>query len=126
MPLTDYRFAQAESVPLLSGLLSLPLDDRYPPLTLSPEEQRDRTPELLVAILTELASHEPVLLVVEDLHWADPSALALVDQLVNEAPTAQFLAVFSSGPSSSLRGAADPTIGQSRSTGWAADPRSRW
>ena len=39
---------------------------------LSPQRQRQKTLETLVAILLELAEHQPVLFVVEDLHWTDP------------------------------------------------------
>ena len=50
-------------------------EDRYPPLNLSPQRQRQKTLETIVAILLELAEHQPVLFIVEDLHWTDPSTL---------------------------------------------------
>src|SRR5215831_16743668 len=67
-----------EAVPLLAALLSVPLDDRYPPLTLTPERQRQRTLETVLTVLRGLAAHQPVLLIMEDLHWVDPSTLELL------------------------------------------------
>jgi predicted ATPase len=67
--LSQYRRPLGESVQLFAPLLSLPLpEDRYPPLHLSWERQRQKTLETLVAILLELAERQPVLFILEDLH----------------------------------------------------------
>jgi predicted ATPase len=87
--LSQYRLPLAESVPLFVPLLSLPIpDDRYPPLTLSPQHQRQKTLESIVAILLELAEQQPVLFILEDLHWTDPTTLELLGLLVEQVPTA--------------------------------------
>ena len=96
--LVDYSVPATEAVPLLAGLLSVPLDDRYPPLDLSSELQRQKTLELLVQLVMETASRQPVLTVFEDLHWADPTTLELLGLLVDQAPTAQVLALFTFRP----------------------------
>ena len=88
----------AEAAPLLAGLLSLQLDERFPPLTLSPEGQRTRTLELLVTLLLESVETQPVFIVVEDLHWGDPSTLAVLGLLLDQAPTSQVLALLSFRP----------------------------
>jgi class 3 adenylate cyclase/predicted ATPase len=62
-----------EGAPLIAALLSVPFEDRYPPLALPPVRQRAKTLDLLVAQITGLARHKPVLLTVEDAHWIDPS-----------------------------------------------------
>jgi predicted ATPase len=72
-------------------LLSLPDDHRYPPLALTPQQQMQKTLEALLALLLARAAQEPVLLVVEDLHWVDPSTLAFLSLLVNQGPTARIL-----------------------------------
>ena len=78
--LSQYRLPLEESVPLFAPLLSLPIpEDRYPPLNLSPQRQRQKTLETIVAILLELAEHHPVLFILEDLHWTDPSTLELLE-----------------------------------------------
>ncbi|TIS47560.1 AAA family ATPase [Mesorhizobium sp.] len=71
------------AVPLLAALLSLPADDRYPPLELSPHRQKERTLEVLVDQLIGLAARQPVLAVYEDVHWADPTSLELLDLVID-------------------------------------------
>ncbi|PKB80189.1 MAG: hypothetical protein BZY88_09425 [SAR202 cluster bacterium Io17-Chloro-G9] len=93
-----YDFLSSEAVPILADLLSVPLDGRYPTLDLSPERQKQKTVELLLAMLLETAREQPVLFVTEDLHWADPSALDFLGLLVDQAPTCQLLAMFTFRP----------------------------
>jgi class 3 adenylate cyclase/predicted ATPase len=82
-----------DTVPLFAALLSLPLPDRYAPPTLTPQRLRQRTLEAVVAWLLGAAARQPVLLIVEDLHWADPSTLELLDLLVDRTPAAPLLLV---------------------------------
>jgi class 3 adenylate cyclase len=70
--LSHYRFPQAETVPLLAALLSLPHPEGSPPLSLSPQKQKQRTHEALVAWIMEEAERQAVYCTWEDLHWADP------------------------------------------------------
>jgi class 3 adenylate cyclase len=71
--LVQYGLPLAEAVPLLAALLSLPLPADYAPLTVSPEQQKQRTLHALLTILLRIAAQQPVLFVMEDLHWVDPS-----------------------------------------------------
>jgi predicted ATPase len=88
-----------EAVPLLASLLSLSLPEgRYDALTLSPQQQRQQTQDILVAWLLEEAERQPVLAVWEDLHWADPSTLETLGLLVAQAPTATMLHVLTFRP----------------------------
>src|SRR5262245_49042629 len=79
--------ALPEAVPLLATLLAVPLDNRSPPLTLTRERQRQRTLETVLTVLRGLAAQRPGLLIVEDLHWVDPSTLELLGLLVAQAAT---------------------------------------
>ncbi len=93
------RVAREEAVPLLAGLLSLSLPKgRYPTLSLSPQQQRQQTQDVLVAWWLEEAERQPVLAVWEDLHWADPSTLEVLGLLVDQAPTAAMLHVLAFRP----------------------------
>jgi class 3 adenylate cyclase/predicted ATPase len=92
------RLPLAEVVPLLAALLSLPVPDRYPPLTLSPQRQKQQTLEALVAWLLAEATQQPVLAIWEDLHWADPSTLELLGLLLDQVPTAHLLLVLTCRP----------------------------
>jgi predicted ATPase len=97
--LSQYRLPLEETVPLFAPLLALPLPEHhYPPLHLSPQRQRQKTLETIVAILQEHAEQHPVLLIVEDLHWTDPSTLELLNLLINQTPTASLLTVLTCRP----------------------------
>jgi hypothetical protein len=90
--LSQYRLPLQESVSLFAPLLSLPLpENHYPPLNLSPQRQRQKTLETLVAILLEHAERHPVLFILEDLHWTDPTTLELLNLLIDQTPTASLL-----------------------------------
>jgi class 3 adenylate cyclase/predicted ATPase len=88
----------AEVVPLMAALLSLPVPERYPPLTVSPQRQKQQTLEALVAWLLAEAAQQPVLAIWEDLHWADPSTLELLGLLLDQVPTARLLLVLTARP----------------------------
>jgi predicted ATPase len=97
--LSQYRLPLEESVQLFAPLLSLPIpEDTYQPLHLSPQRQRQKTLETLVAILLELAEHQPVLFILEDLHWADPTTLELLGLLLDQTPTAAVLGLLTCRP----------------------------
>jgi predicted ATPase len=88
----------AELVPLMAALLSLPVADSDPPLTVSPQRQKQQTLEALVAWLLAEAAQQPMLAVWEDLHWADPSTLELLGLFLDQAPTARLLLVLTARP----------------------------
>ena len=69
--------AIANEAPLFADLLLLPT--RYGPLDLTPSEKKQRTLKALVAMFQRLAAEKPVLFVVEDAHWIDPTTRELID-----------------------------------------------
>src|SRR5262249_25749180 len=86
-------------VPLFASLLSLPVSEHaYPPLNLSPQRQRQKTLETIVAILLELAEQQPVLFILEDLHWTDPTTLELLNLLIDQTPTTAMLVLLTCTP----------------------------
>jgi class 3 adenylate cyclase/predicted ATPase len=97
--LSQYRVPLEESVQFFAPLLSLPLpENHYPPLHLSPQRQRQKTLDTIVAILQEHAERHPVLFIVEDLHWTDPSTLELLNLVVEQIPTTSILTVLTCRP----------------------------
>jgi class 3 adenylate cyclase/tetratricopeptide (TPR) repeat protein len=88
----------SETVPLLAALLSLPLSDTYAPLTLTPQRQRQQTLETLLAWLRTAAQQQPVLLMVEDLHWVDPSTLELLSLLIEQCAQWRLCLVLTARP----------------------------
>ena len=73
-----------EAVPLYAALLSLPLTADYAPLTMSPEQQKQKILHALLTTLLRIAAQQPVLFVMEDLHWVDPSTLEFLSLLVDQ------------------------------------------
>ena len=96
--LVQYGLPLAEAVPLFAALLSLPLLADYAPVLVSPEQQKQQTLHALLTILLRIAAQRPVLFVMEDLHWVDPSTLELLSLLVDQGPTACILALFTFRP----------------------------
>jgi TOMM system kinase/cyclase fusion protein len=94
----QYGLPLAEAVPLFAALLSIPLGADYAPLAVSPEQQKQRTLHALLSILLRIAAQQPVLFVMEDLHWVDPTTLELLSLLVDQGPTARILALFTFRP----------------------------
>jgi predicted ATPase/class 3 adenylate cyclase len=96
--LVAYRFPQADTLPLLVALLSLPHPEGAPPLTLSPQKQKQKTQAALVAWLVEEAERQAVYLAWEDLHWADPSSLEVLTLFIDQVPTRRVLALLTFRP----------------------------
>ncbi len=96
--LVQYGLPLVEAVPLLAALLSLPLTADYAPLTGSPEQQKQQTLHALLTILLCIAAQQPVLFVMEDLHWVDPTTLEFLTLLVDQGPTARILVLLTFRP----------------------------
>jgi predicted ATPase/class 3 adenylate cyclase len=96
--LVQYGLPLVETVPLLATLLSLPLSADYASLTLAPEQQKQKTLQALLTILLRIATQQPVLFVMEDLHWVDPTTLEFLSLLVDQGPTTRILALLTFRP----------------------------
>src|SRR5215470_17120341 len=96
--LVQYGLPLAETVPLFAAVLSLPLPAEYTPLALAPEQQKQQLLHALLTILLRIAAQQPVLFVMEDLHWVDPTTLEFLTLLVDQGPTARILALWTFRP----------------------------
>ena len=96
--LVRYGPTSPETLALWAALLSLPLPDTCPSLNLTPQHQKEGTLEAIVALLLALAAEQPLLLIIEDLHWADPSTLELVDFVFGQVPAASILVLMTARP----------------------------
>ena len=88
----------AEALPLIAPLLNLPIPAKYPPSPLSPEQQRRRLLATLVEWALGAARVQPTVIAIEDLHWADPSTLELLQLLVEQGATARLLLLYTARP----------------------------
>jgi TOMM system kinase/cyclase fusion protein len=96
--LASVAAAVPDAVAIYAGLLSIPLPAGQPAPLLSPEAQRQRTQDVLLRVLLLTAQRRPVLVVVEDLHWIDPSTLEVMKTIVEQAATARLLVVLTARP----------------------------
>jgi class 3 adenylate cyclase/predicted ATPase len=85
-------------VPLLAALLAVPTGARYPALTLTPEVQKRRTLQALVDQVANLAAHQPVLALYEDVHWIDPSTLELLGLVIERVQRLRVLVLIAFRP----------------------------
>jgi class 3 adenylate cyclase/tetratricopeptide (TPR) repeat protein len=83
----------AKAAPLIAALLSIPTGERYPPLGLSPMQLRRQTFAALLDQFEGLARQQPLLIVCEDLHWADATTLELFDLAVDRIRRLPILAL---------------------------------
>ena len=76
---------------LFAEMLSLPNDGRYPPLDLDPQRRRQRTLEALNLQMEVLSCSNPVLMIVEDVHWSDPTSLEAFGRAVDRVASHRVL-----------------------------------
>jgi class 3 adenylate cyclase/predicted ATPase len=88
----------AETAPLIAALLSIPTTGRYPPLKLTPTQQRRQTFAALLDQLESLSRRMPVLWIFEDAQWADASSMELIDLAVDRIRHLQILAIVTFRP----------------------------
>jgi tetratricopeptide (TPR) repeat protein len=100
-----------ETIALFAALLSIPTGDRYPPPEPNPQKQKDRTIKALLAQIEGLARRLPVLMVVEDGQWGDPTSKELFDRLVERISRLPILAVVTARPEF-----APPWVGKAHAT----------
>jgi predicted ATPase len=79
-------------------MLSLPNDGRYPASELTPQQRRQRTLQALVSQMQALAVAKPLLIVFEDIHWADPTSIELLGRVVAQIATLRVLLLITFRP----------------------------
>jgi class 3 adenylate cyclase/predicted ATPase len=109
--LAEAKADLSEAVPLIADLLSVPIGNRYPPLSLTPQKRKEKTLQVLLAQLEGLAARRPVLMVFEDVHWIDPTSLDLLDLVVDRVAALRVLLIITFRPEF-----APPWIGRSHAT----------
>ena len=97
-----------EDAALLAEMLSLPNDGRYPTLDLAPEQHRERTLDALMAQMQVQTRSSPVLMIIEDAHWIDPTALELFGRAVDRIKALPALLIVTFRPEFNA-----PWVGQS-------------
>ncbi len=89
-PLADVRF--------VASILSIPCDARYGPVATTPQKNKDETLRTLVDITEAAARKQPCVMLFEDLHWADPTTLEVLDLLIDRVRAVPLLIVLTHRP----------------------------
>src|SRR5262249_13674985 len=84
-------------LPALLSLLDVPTDDLEWSM-LDPPQRRRRTLDGVKRLLLRESQIQPLLVVVEDLHWIDSETQAVLDALVESLPAARLLLVVNYRP----------------------------
>ncbi|MGB8628285.1 MAG: adenylate/guanylate cyclase domain-containing protein [Xanthobacteraceae bacterium] len=87
-----------EMLPVLAALLSIATGDRYPPPDLDPQRRKERTLSVLVERIINLGAKNTVLMVVEDVHWADPTTLEFFGRLIQKLEESRILLIMTYRP----------------------------
>ena len=95
--LAQVKLDVQETATLLAPLLDIPLPTERAP-KFGPEELRRRQLAAMVALLLAGARTQPVVLAFEDLHWADPTSLDLIQALAERGAQAPLLVVATTRP----------------------------
>ena len=89
-PLADVRF--------VASILSIPCEQRYGALPMTPQKHKDETLRTLVDITEAAARQQPSVMLFEDAHWADPTTLEVLDLLIDRVRTVPLLVVLTHRP----------------------------
>ena len=89
-PLSDVRF--------IAAMLSIPCEERYGPLAMTPQKHKDETLRTLVDLTEAAARKQPTVMLFEDAHWADPTSLEVMDLLIDRVRTIPLLIVLTHRP----------------------------
>ena len=110
---TNAQAGMPETLPLLAELLEIPFEvqrqtetgigthpysrpiaqDTYP--SGWRRRQRQQTLEVLVQVLLKMSEQKPILFIVEDLHWIDPSSIEFLTLLIARIENARIFVVLS-------------------------------
>ncbi|MFP3566150.1 AAA family ATPase [Paraburkholderia sp. SIMBA_030] len=87
-----------ETILVLTTLLGIPTAERYPSIDASSSSFKRRTLDVLVAMIEKKTHLQPVLVVVEDVHWIDPSSLEFVQLMLERLVAARLLVLLTARP----------------------------
>jgi predicted ATPase len=95
---------------VFADLLSIPTNQRYPTLTVTPQKRKEKTLQALVSQAEGLALRHPILIVFEDVHWSDATTRDLLDLLIERVPKRRLLIVVTYRPEFSPTWVGQPQV----------------
>jgi class 3 adenylate cyclase/predicted ATPase len=88
----------ADAVPLFSSLLSIPLTPEYTPPTAPPDQLKQQTLQAIAAVILNRAAQQPLLFVMEDLQWVDPTTIELLGLIIERTPASRIMMLLTYRP----------------------------
>lgn len=85
-------------MPHFCSLLSIDPGPEYPAADLAPDQQKQQTIQALLSVLFRRAAQQPLLFVVEDLQWVDPTTVELLTRLIDQIHIAPIFVLLTSRP----------------------------
>ena len=87
-----------EVISLVAALLVIPTGECYPPPDPDPQRRKERTLQALIACLAGLAQEAPMVAILEDAHWADPTSLELFGRFIMQLAKMRVLLIVTYRP----------------------------
>jgi class 3 adenylate cyclase/predicted ATPase len=85
-------------MPLFAALLSIRVEGLYPLIAMPPEQQKAATLRALLDQMEALSRHQPTLMIFEDVHWADPTTLELLELVVERVQSLPIMVMITFRP----------------------------
>jgi hypothetical protein len=125
-----------EDLRFIAAMLSIPCEERYGAVAMTPQKFKDETLRALADTTEAIARRQPTVMLLEDVHWADPTTLEVIDLLIHRVRNLPLLIALTHRPEFSSRwagggsyrnsdmirqvAAADLPRGGATGNGWAA------
>jgi len=100
-----------EDMRLIAALLSLPYQERYGAIVVSPKLAKEETMRVLIEFVRARASAGPTLIVFEDAHWADPTTLELLGRFIDRLANIPVLFILTGRTEFNAPFLRNPTVG---------------
>ena len=86
------------AIPVIVEMMSLPRSSRYSTLALTPQQIKAQALRVLTDLLIEIARTVPLLCVLEDAHWIDPSTQELLELVIGRLDKSRILLIVTHRP----------------------------
>jgi class 3 adenylate cyclase len=97
--MTHFGQSLDEVMPLFGELMGLPVWDRYPPVELTAQEQREKLSDILLTVLETLGKRQPMVLMMSDLHCADAATIEFLAEFAQDVATLNTMLLCTARPS---------------------------
>ena len=99
-------------IQLIAALLGLSVNNRYGALQMDPQQQRLHTLKALAGELIALSKRQPILFILEDVHWIDATTLEMIELCLDQMPDARILMLVTARPTFEHRFSGHPIVTQ--------------